>query len=185
VVEIPIMKFDERQILEELHLMYLRKNEEERKFFGVEKTSVKVPSWFKEFLYLTEFNKPFRKTKWYKVAIKHYTDSELQALFVIKVTQWELWKYFIKLQQKAWKMNISIWELLELKKKKVEELLTPVKRKSRKKKKKMITDKDVVEEYESRIEFTKEELEFAQLILKIMERLGKYKPIGVNNNELQ
>ena len=72
----------------------------EFRVYKVQKRWYRVPTWFKEFVYLSGFDKPKRKTKFAKKAVKLFVDSELQIKYVETMCFVELYRYYLKLRRK-------------------------------------------------------------------------------------
>lgn len=171
----PIVKVMNDEDIERFMLPQYNIEKENERIFKVEKRNHKVPLWFKEFLYLTTFTKPRRRIKWSKVAPKMFLETELQLRYIEVMSCYELWKYYLKLQKKAKRMNMDVWSLYE--KELANQVLPKIKRKRYDKQRilKLKVNKEEIEEYEERILPKEEELQNARKILEEMMKNGKYR----------
>jgi len=173
----PIIKVTSYEELERFLLPNYNHEKEQERVFKVEKRNHKVPSWFKEFLYLTTFTKPRRRIKWSKVVTKMFLETELQIKYVEIMSIYELWKYYLKLQEKARKMNMDIWELYE---RELQNSILPKMKRKKYDKTKMLkirTNKEEIEEYEEKIVPSEKDLEMGRQILERLKQNGKYRRV--------
>lgn len=77
----------------------LREEEENMKFYRVQKVKKRVPAWFVEYAYSTnyQFN---RKTSFWKIAVRKYVSVERQIFYVEYNLLYLMYKDFLKKRKK-------------------------------------------------------------------------------------